>query len=79
MGTLDAIDPLRSWAGSKSRSAAVPCRAEVCYSFRSEAREASGGETPRVHHAARRRGRVADGGARVGPEGLSPWHSNCCT
>jgi hypothetical protein len=34
-----ANDPLRSWAGSKSCSAAVPCRTEVCYSFRSEARE----------------------------------------
>ena len=31
----------------------------------SEAREVSGSETPHVHHAARRRSRVAAGGARA--------------
>src|SRR5262249_20629988 len=35
----------------------LPCRGVL--SFRSEAREASGSETTRVHHAARRRGGVA--------------------
>src|SRR5262249_15006075 len=30
----DAIDPQQSWAGLKSRSAAVSRSAEVCYPFR---------------------------------------------
>src|SRR6266446_7871885 len=32
-GTTE-FDPHRSYAGSKSRSAAVSCRTEVCYPFR---------------------------------------------
>src|SRR5262249_45476571 len=41
------------------RMDAAVCRAEGVLSFLSEAREASGSETSRVHHAARRRGRMA--------------------
>src|SRR5215813_14685357 len=44
-------------------SSLLLCRGVL--SFLSEAREASGSETPRVHHAARRRGGVAARGARV--------------
>src|SRR5260370_29153095 len=47
-GTTE-FDPHRSYARLKSRSAAV-----LCYPL-SGAREVLGSETPRVHHAARRR------------------------
>src|SRR6266540_651605 len=49
------LDPERTWAGSKSRGAAVSYRTEVCYSFRSEVREVLGSETPRFHPASPRR------------------------
>src|SRR5262245_57691742 len=54
-GVIDLV-PLR-------RMDAAVCHAEVCYPFCREAREASGGETPRVHNVARWCGRVADRGA----------------
>src|SRR5262245_57465033 len=43
----------------------LPCRGVL--SFLSEAREASGSEAPRVHHAARRRGGMAARGAPAMP------------
>src|SRR6516162_4711441 len=58
-----------AWSRS-SRSAredgcsSLPCRGVL--SFWSGAREASGSETPRVHHATRRRGCLAARGARMG-------------
>src|SRR5258705_11552912 len=45
------------------RGSLLPYRGVL--SFLSKAREASGSETPRVHHAARRRGGVAARGARA--------------
>jgi hypothetical protein len=41
-------DPQRSWAGSKSRSAAVSCRTEVCYPFSSGNRMQRGNTAVRV-------------------------------
>src|SRR5258708_19641003 len=49
-------------ADLKSNTDAVP---SPCYTFRSEAREASGSETARVHYAARRHGSLAARGARA--------------
>jgi len=48
-------------------------RRDRVLSFRSEAREASGSETARFHHAARRRGGVADHGARRNIETVFRW------
>jgi len=54
---LIADDPQPSWARE------IPQRSstEVCYSFRSEAREVLNSEPPRVHHAARWHRGVAAG------------------
>src|SRR5262249_45752493 len=54
----DHLVPPRRMDGSS-----LPCRGVL--SFRSVAREASGSETARVHHASRQRGRVAARGARA--------------
>jgi hypothetical protein len=50
-----------SWIEISQRSSLLPYRGVL--SFRSEAWEASGSETARLHHAARRRGDVAARGA----------------
>src|SRR5215472_12803507 len=60
----DATDPSATLVGPKSRSAAGSCRSCGVLSFLLEAREASGSETARVHHGARRRSGVAARGAR---------------
>ena len=60
-----AAKPSATSGGSKSRSAAASCLSRGVLSFLSKARETSGSETARVHHAARRRGGVAASGARA--------------
>src|SRR5262249_26166918 len=54
-------DHLRS--AQEDGCSSLPCRGVL--SFRSEARETSGNETPRVHHVARRRGGMAALAARA--------------
>src|SRR5215813_2884217 len=58
-GSVIAIISFRPGVGCSS----LPCRGVL--SFRSGAREGPGDETPRVHHATRRRGGVAARGART--------------
>jgi|SRR5215471_3087566 len=63
---IEGRAPLASFDGWRGRSTAGPTSLlPGVLSFLSEAREVSGSETPHVHHAARRRGRVAAGGARA--------------
>jgi hypothetical protein len=57
---MTGFDPQPDIGELKFRSAAVSCCSWVC----SEAREASGSETARIHYAARRRGGV--GGEPIG-------------
>src|SRR6516225_6877127 len=66
------LPPWKKFSAARSRSSrsaqedgcsSLPCPGVL--SFRSEAREASGSETARVHHAHRWRGRVAARGARA--------------
>src|SRR5262245_5356718 len=66
---IDAIDPQRTRAPSKSRSAiGLP----QCYLPLRSAGEIAG-ETARVHHASRRRDRMAACGARAAAEDAGDW------
>src|SRR5262245_48385172 len=58
---FSAADSRSSRSAQEDGCSSLPCRGVLC--FRSEAREASGSETPRVHNVARWCGGVAARGA----------------
>src|SRR5262245_19014543 len=70
-----ADDPKRTSTGLKSRGAVGLPHGRGVLSFRSEARETLGSETPRVHSAHRRRdgGLAARGTRAAGSEAPNDW------
>ena len=70
---ISAARPRSSRTGQVDGCSSLPYRGVL--SFMSEAREASGSETPRFHHAARRRGGVAARGADAAADHARDWVS----